>query len=393
MRKRARGWIRRGLAALLCVTVALSVAPGEVRATTKTGQIQQEIDDTEEEKGDLEGRLDDTQSEIDGLRNQKTGLEKELYDLNQQLMDVSNHLADLEAQIADKEQEIADTQAALAEARIQEAEQYESMTLRVRDMYEMNDIMYLEVLFSAGSFKDFLNLADFMEKISEYDQKMYTQYQETRRYIESEESRLEQEMAELEEMKEEAEEEQARVNQLIEETSRKISQYSDQISDAEQQALEYEAQIKKLEEDLEYLHKKLEEELAKAKAAAQAVWRDISEITFAEGDRKLLANLIYCEAGGEPEAGKLAVGAVVINRVRSSVFPNTVVGVIYQRNQFSPVASGRLELALSLDRATPACYKAADDAMAGLNNVGNCVFFRTPIEGLTGISIGGHIFY
>ena len=127
--------------------------------------------------------------------------------------------------------------------------------------------------------------------------------------------------------------------------------------------------------------------------AAASAWRDISEVAFADGDRYLLANLIYCEAGGEPYAGKLAVGSVVINRVLSSVYPDTVVGVIYQRKQFSPVGSGRLALALAENRATAACYQAADEAMSGVTNVGNCVYFRTPIEGLTGTSIGGHIFY
>ena len=111
------------------------------------------------------------------------------------------------------------------------------------------------------------------------------------------------------------------------------------------------------------------------------------------GEKELLAALIYCEAGGEPYAGQLAVGAVVINRVLSSVYPNTMTGVIYQKYQFSPVGSGRLAIALSQNKATASCYKAADEAMAGQTNVGNCVYFRTPIEGLSGISIGGHIFY
>ena len=84
---------------------------------------------------------------------------------------------------------------------------------------------------------------------------------------------------------------------------------------------------------------------------------------------------------------------MVINRVLSSLFPDTVVGVIYQRKQFSPAGSGRLALALAQNKATPACYQAAQEAMNGTTNVGNCIFFRTPIEGLTGIAIGGHIFY
>ncbi len=128
--------------------------------------------------------------------------------------------------------------------------------------------------------------------------------------------------------------------------------------------------------------------------AAQSSWRDISEVNFSEGDRYLLANLIYCEAGGEPYAGQVAVGSVVINRVLSSVYPDTVTGVIYQNKQFSPVGSGRLALALAEGRATAKCYQAADEVMSGATNVGNCVYFRTPIDGITPkYRIGGHIFY
>jgi len=131
-----------------------------------------------------------------------------------------------------------------------------------------------------------------------------------------------------------------------------------------------------------------------AELAAQSSWRDISEVNFAEGDRYLLANLIYCEAGAEPYSGQVAVGSVVMNRVLSSVYPDTMVGVIYQSGQFSPVASGRLALALAEGRATASCYQAADEVMSGTTNVGNCVYFRTPIDGFTPkYTIGGHIFY
>ena len=57
------------------------------------------------------------------------------------------------------------------------------------------------------------------------------------------------------------------------------------------------------------------------------------------------------------------------------------------------MASVRLDLALWVGIATADCYRAADEAMSGITNVGNCVYFRTPIEGLEGIQIGGHIFY
>ena len=129
-----------------------------------------------------------------------------------------------------------------------------------------------------------------------------------------------------------------------------------------------------------------------SKLAAQSKWRDISEVTFEESDRYLLANLIYCEAGNQPYAGQVAVGAVVINRMRSAAYPNTMVGVIYQNRQFSPVASGRLAARLSVG-ANEQCYQAADDAMKGSTPVGNCLYFRTVIPEINGQIIGGHVFY
>lgn len=172
-----------------------------------------------------------------------------------------------------------------------------------------------------------------------------------------------------------------------------MSHFANQIDDEEKKALQIEAEMAEKEQNIENLKAIYAQEIAMSQQAANAKWRDISEVTFAEGDRYLLANLIYCEAGGELDAGKLAVGAVVINRVLSSIYPDTVVGVVYQNKQFSPVGSGRLDLALASNRATASCYRAADEAMAGITNVGGCVYFRTPIEGLSGISIGGHIFY
>lgn len=76
-----------------------------------------------------------------------------------------------------------------------------------------------------------------------------------------------------------------------------------------------------------------------------------------DSDLYLLGAIIQCEADGEPYEGKLAVGSVVMNRVRSSYFPNTVSGVIYQSGQFSPVASGRYALRLEQESIIPVCRR------------------------------------
>ena len=357
-------------------------------ATTK-----EKLEQAQKENEETKNKLNETQSNIASMEEEKSGLQSKLNQLNKDLTAVSEKLADLEQQIKDKEEEIEQTQADLEAAIATEEKQYADMKKRVQYMYEKKDSLYLEILFSANGFGDFINKATYIQDLSEYDQNLMEEYENTRKLIEEKKAELKKEKEELDALKEETKAEQEKVTGYVNSTSSSIKQYSGQIADAEAQATAYEEEIKKQEEDIAYLKKKLAEEIAMSKLSAQSKWRDISEVQFAEGDRYLLANLIYCEAGGEPYAGQLAVGAVVINRVLSGVYPDTVTGVIYQNRQFSPAGSGRLALALSENRATPACYKAADEAMAGQTNVGNCVYFRTPIEGLTGIRIGGHIFY
>lgn len=376
--------------ALLAGTSVFGAGSFVVSATSKT---QEEIDQAEDERDRLEEELDKTQENLDAMEGKRDNLKKELDYLNTQMASVVSNLEELEEQIHIKEQEISDTQAALEEAKAKEEWQYASMTAIMRRLYEQQEDSYLTTLLATGSLGDLLNMADRIEKVAAYDQKMLQEFKDNRILIEENEARLQKERTELEGLQTRAEEERDKVSGLISQTSGAIAQYGDQISAAEQRALEYEAEIKKKEEDLEYLRQKLAQEIAMSQAAANGAWRDISEVSFAENDRYLLANLIYCEAGGEPYEGKVAVGSVVMNRVLSGEFPDTVVGVIYQSRQFSPVGSGRLDLALATGMANDDCYRAADAAMSGITNVGNCVFFRTPIEGLSGINIGGHVFY
>ena len=380
---------RRLLWVLVTVLFLTGVPAGIVYATS----TQEKLNQAEKDKKETQSQLNDTKENLKDLKNERNALEGKLADLNEKLTTVSNNLNDLEQEISETETEIEITKEELEEAKKTEEEQYESMKARIRFMYERSDYVLLETLFGAGSLAEALNKADYVEQLAAYDRKKLEEYEATRIKIQEEEARLKAEKEQLDVLKAQVQEEKKKVNTYVQQTASNISATASQISSAEAEALVYEAKIKEQEANIEYLKKKLAEEQALSKLAAQSTWRDISEIQFEDSDRYLLANLIYCEAGGEPYAGQVAVGAVVMNRVLSSVFPNTVAGVIYQKNQFSPVKSGRLALAMQNNKATASCYKAADEAMAGQTNVGNCVFFRTPIPGLTGIKIGGHIFY
>ena len=106
----------------------------------------------------------------------------------------------------------------------------------------------------------------------------------------------------------------------------------------------------------------------------------------------LLAALIHCEAGGESYEGQVAVGAVVMNRVRSSRFPNNIYDVIYAAGQFSPAMSGWLDEVLASGKIYDSCYKAAKEALSGVSNVGDMTYFRRN-DGRKGLVIGNHVFH
>ena len=130
---------------------------------------------------------------------------------------------------------------------------------------------------------------------------------------------------------------------------------------------------------------------AEAQQAALAAQTAQTAAISAE-ELKLLANIIYCEAGSESYVGKVAVGNVIMNRVKSASQPNTITEVVYAKGQFSPVRNGSLQRALSSDKADAACYQAAIEALAGAQPVGGKLFFRRN-NGRSGQVIGHHVFY
>ena len=107
--------------------------------------------------------------------------------------------------------------------------------------------------------------------------------------------------------------------------------------------------------------------------ADTAVAASASSSTAYAGDVELLARLIHGEARGEPYVGMVAVGAVVLNRVRSSKFPNTIAGVIYQSGAFDAVQDGQINL-------TPneQSRRAARDALNGWDPTGGCLYYYNP---------------
>lgn len=120
-----------------------------------------------------------------------------------------------------------------------------------------------------------------------------------------------------------------------------------------------------------------------------------SSSSYSDADVALLARLIYGEARGESYVGQVAVGAVVMNRIKSSSFPNTMSGVIYQRYAFTAVDDGQINLT---PNAT--AKKAAQDAMNGWDPTYGAIYYYNPATATsswifsrkTTVTIGNHVF-
>ncbi|WP_026524455.1 cell wall hydrolase [Butyrivibrio sp. MB2005] len=132
--------------------------------------------------------------------------------------------------------------------------------------------------------------------------------------------------------------------------------------------------------------RKAEEAAKKAKLT-----KNTGAVAAGADEARLLAALIYCEAGNQPYEGKVAVGAVVMNRVKSGAYANTISGVIYASGQFTPALNGSVDRVYA-GNVPDSCIQAANAALAGETNVGGCTHFRRA-GGHDGIVIGAHVFW
>jgi len=137
------------------------------------------------------------------------------------------------------------------------------------------------------------------------------------------------------------------------------------------------------------------EQAEKERAAAEAEARRVAQkeaVMATASEVDILAALIQCEAGGEPYEGQVAVGSVVMNRVRSGGYPNTITDVIYASGQFVPASKGKMESLILNGNIKPSCVQAANEVISGTCNVGDALHFRRN-NGRAGLVIGNHVFY
>ncbi|WP_370775409.1 murein hydrolase activator EnvC [Roseburia sp.] len=275
-------WIHRITAVLLIVMIGVvatvQITPAAENSSAKKSEnTSTSLKEAQQEKAALEKALEDAKQTINELKESKGDVQEKVNDLNTQLMNISSQITALENRLAQKNQEltekkdqIEDTKSQLEDAKKQEEQQYADMKVRIQFMYENAQESYFEALFSSESFSDFLNSAEYIIQIQEYDRKKLNEYQDTVDYIENVEKQLEEDYATLEEIKKEVEQEKASVEQekasvaaLMKQRETELAGIEGNIDSAQSDADYYAAEIKAQEEIIAEI-KRIEAEKAAA---------------------------------------------------------------------------------------------------------------------------------
>lgn len=288
------------------------------------------------------------------LQQQTNALQNELDGINQEMVAVSDEIASLEMEQSLIQSEIMRLQDDLVVAQEEEDQQYEDMKTRIKFMYENGDATLLELLFSAEDLGDFLNKADFIQSISDYDREMLDELRTIREDISTKQEVLAGQQNDMATVQQELVAKQAELQQKAAETA----------------ALPTSGGIV----DGTILHTNATE--------------------VAASDAELLAAIIECEAYQDYNS-LLAVATVIMNRLEDPRFPHTIPEIIYATNQFEPVSRGMLDVVLARG-ASDLSRQVAQDALNGarLQAVSDCYFFL--YAGATshpGVNVGGNVFF
>lgn len=328
--------------------------------------------------------------DIESLENQTSALEDELAGINQDILDLNDDISTAEMQIEILQGEIGRTSDALAEAEANEQQQYEDMKTRIKYMYENGNASLLEMLFSAEDMTDFLNKADFIEHLSEYDRNALDELQNVHQEIADEKTALEEQQNSMVDLQAELEDKKTELQAKAKETSTNLEEVNKKLKKAKEE----EARRLAAEEAAREASASASGSSGSSGSSSSGGTTNAGAIDASVDEVTLMAALLDCEAYHEYNA-MLAVATVIMNRVEDPRFPNTIRGVIYAKGQFEPVWTGRLESALNRG-PTSLALEVTQDAVNGkrLSSVSDCYFFLyAPYTNRNGIVIGDNVFF
>lgn len=219
------------------------------------------ISDLQNELKKDQSQLNNVNQQISDYKGAQADVGEEIEALDEEMVALLTDINLIEEAIADKEEDIAQTQIEYDAAVADKNEQYESMKIRIRFMYEKGETSYLQLFFGAKNMGDMMNKANYVEELYEYDRTLLEEYEATVQEVAALQDTLEEEKSELETSKTELKEEQAYVEEVLAQKQQEYENYNVVLAKAKQEAATYTAKIKQETAKI----KQLEEEERKRK--------------------------------------------------------------------------------------------------------------------------------
>lgn len=286
------------LSAIFIAFIMMVLVVEPVRATTisdlekEKQELEQKKKEADEKKKQEQEKYNNASDRAETIQSDADEVAGEIEEIDAALVETLASVELIEEDIDEKEEQIAVTTADYEAAKVTEEEQYESMKLRVKFMYEKGDTTYLQLLLESNGFGDMINKAEYIEKLYEYDRTLLKEYMAARITVEELKQQLEEEMAELNAQQHELEEEKASLEIILAEKQKTYDNYEVQLAKARQEAAVYKVNIKKQNDEI----KKLE-------AASAAKQSEIDAAKKAEEEARRAQELALqkqSESGSSP---------------------------------------------------------------------------------------------
>lgn len=363
---------------------AAPVYATELENTITDLEAQQK--ETQDAMERLKEQQENAKDNVDELSDQSKDLQNIYAGYASQMSNINNEITKVQESLQETSQEIVSLNNELSQAQAEEKRVYENLKKCLKASYEngSRDSMIM-LLYNSSSMEDFLTKAEYVSAFIQYEQNLMTSYHSIQDEISKKAEKLEEKQTELDSYQSELDGKQSELSELTQKVKGELSDTNDELASANEKLKDYDKQIKQLDQKMANLQAQqaaAQAELAQkiaqqqAEMAANGIKEDLSgSYAASASELEWLAATIQAEADGESYTGKLAVGTVIMNRVKSSVFPNSVVGVITQTNQFASYRSGKVELILAKG-PNSTCTQAAQEVLNGAR-VGDYLFFMT----------------
>ena len=246
------------------------------------------ISDLQNELKKDQSQLKNVNQQISDYKGAQADVGEEIEALDEEMVSLLTDINLIEEAITDKEEDIAQTQIEYDAAVAEKDEQYESMKIRIRFMYEKGETSYLQLFFGAKNMGDMMNKAHYVEELYEYDRTLLEEYEATVQEVAALQDTLEEEKSELETSKTELKEEQAYVEEVLAQKQQEYENYNVVLAKAKQEAATYTAKIKqetaKIKQLEEEERKRKEEEERKRKEEEERKKKEQEALLASQND-------------------------------------------------------------------------------------------------------------